>query len=1236
MWLNEAAANYKYLNNEPVKKAEEQLQIELNELKREIETNELVHGIGFNRSFTSVPVPKDAQLLAKERKLYIEKMLQVHDIRKPYIQAELMIEQNENCLKEEYTTESLPLILHQFFLDRISWSIQAKHAHLLRWKRFSEHTSIIEDMYINFKNRIGYILSDYNDSLKRSQRLSQARELLLATNSCTLAMNSIEIEDIEIYLRWLMSHFYSQKTFLQAVKLLEWLPYEIFFDSNSSNPILTNTNQSDSLSTNRTSRYKGSNSDRNDILDSIRQSTESNKNINSSSTGSLLINKFKYLDNIYLPSTNANVPRDEILNTVSYMFNQDQMPVHDNTLDYLMPRLRFLVNFYKIDYNLSRMQTSGDEMELFAAVNRKYRHLFTQQEHMKTFRTYDSIELLDENEIGSENWGADSSIHALKKESNWLDYIQLVPQKDSIYEKDISKLKQKHSIDQYLLSHNSFLEIKNDERVQEALRENSTLVKKQPNVEAVSVTTNITQFNTTSLWKKIFHNPNIDSKNDKPTDNLDLLNSNNESQVAKPISFRSKTNKKQDEFNFIENLQKLGLDDSKTNDQNLSNVQGSYLSFLLLRHLRIRDLKRQALGFLNFYRSIEKTITIYDGGLSLESSNYKRTSAQNYSKETPYGGNLGNHSYIFNTPKDFRLNEAEFMEFSEIENHDDFYSVDEKGFVHVQDQRGYFIMYDAALSDIKKLENELLMVASYYIAKDKETFEGPSSSKTKQQPSGSGQNINLGYYSHQNVDRFSVLLDIWSNEVNFLEMKKNLLEIYYEAYQNVFDKTEKRNLAQIITNIIHQRVRFDLHSDYFTQSYRLEISCLNKQCRIVKSILDRMIDEMRNYLEKVDDSKNGLPFTLIKKNPINLSSNLYGHTLKNFYLLEFHPCLASASRLPQAFKQAIEELAYFKSVQNVTERLILEQNFYNIYLDKLEKLDPPGYSFTPQIQKEIFNGTYIEDPILMSDFVQQGIKQVEETSKHKTRKEQTDALLKFMSNTLEMITIRHRLLSASFETETISKLYRRLAIEMGFEEFHMYLRYVQFDFAKYKENAGSPPPVFVSELNSEDSQIDRYVPNNLYLTINELEEGQIGRLSFKAKENIQHILRPGGLDNLQLILKLQLMHNNSLISSIMQANACLLSNNLAVRNNKNSIGLNNPGNSQTEEENYVNKFQENSMFNIKQFNNALGTSSNDNTPSIRISTNVSKLKKFSEAFISIQLEKVKYFFNYLKVSKYLS
>jgi hypothetical protein len=154
---DEASITYKYNNAQSVKEQEDHLKSELTELKREIETNELVHGIAFTRPFTSVPIPSDTDVLARERKFYIEKLLKVPDTRKPYIQADLIREQIEIANKLEFTLESLPLIMHQFFVDKMSWSIQAKHLHLLRWKRFSEHTSIIEDMFVDFRDRMGYL-----------------------------------------------------------------------------------------------------------------------------------------------------------------------------------------------------------------------------------------------------------------------------------------------------------------------------------------------------------------------------------------------------------------------------------------------------------------------------------------------------------------------------------------------------------------------------------------------------------------------------------------------------------------------------------------------------------------------------------------------------------------------------------------------------------------------------------------------------------------------------------------------------------------------------------------------------------------------------------------------------------------------------------------------------------------------------------------------------------------------
>ena len=50
-----------------------------------------------------------------------------------------------------------------------------------------------------------------------------------------------------------------------------------------------------------------------------------------------------------------------------------------------------------------------------------------------------------------------------------------------------------------------------------------------------------------------------------------------------------------------------------------------------------------------------------------------------------------------------------------------------------------------------------------------------------------------------------------------------------------------------------------------------------------------------------------------------------------------------------------KELVYYKNVINVNERLILEQQFYNTLLSKLEYMPDPGSSYTSQIQKEVKN-----------------------------------------------------------------------------------------------------------------------------------------------------------------------------------------------------------------------------------------------------------------------------------------
>ena len=98
-----------------------------------------------------------------------------------------------------------------------------------------------------------------------------------------------------------------------------------------------------------------------------------------------------------------------------------------------------------------------------------------------------------------------------------------------------------------------------------------------------------------------------------------------------------------------------------------------------------------------------------------------------------------------------------FMEFTQVENHDDYYSYDDNSDAtadeytpasagggdkrplvsitasrqrggadevpHVQDQNGFYVVYDAAVKDFDLLEDELMLLGSHYIEKHVETGE---------------------------------------------------------------------------------------------------------------------------------------------------------------------------------------------------------------------------------------------------------------------------------------------------------------------------------------------------------------------------------------------------------------------------------------------------------------------------------------------------------------------------------
>ncbi len=71
--------------------------------------------------------------------------------------------------------------------------------------------------------------------------------------------------------------------------------------------------------------------------------------------------------------------------------------------------------------------------------------------------------------------------------------------------------------------------------------------------------------------------------------------------------------------------------------------------------------------------------------------------------------------YSTNTHTSCSVDQAEFMTYMEVENHDDFYSFESPNQIRVWDQVGVAIVYDVALDDLSELESELLTLGSYYL-----------------------------------------------------------------------------------------------------------------------------------------------------------------------------------------------------------------------------------------------------------------------------------------------------------------------------------------------------------------------------------------------------------------------------------------------------------------------------------------------------------------------------------------
>ncbi|KAK4824337.1 hypothetical protein QYF61_013672 [Mycteria americana] len=565
---------------------------------------------------------------------------------------------------------------------------------------------------------------------------------------------------------------------------------------------------------------------------------------------------------------------------------------------------------------------------------------------------------------------------------------------------------------------------------------------------------------------------------------------------------------------------------------------------------------RVCLGILNYFRSVERSLTLSTAGLSFQAGRLipsaEDTSWVSAAKGGTDGfGGLSSQPYIHYTPADSKVHNAQFMEFAEVENHDSFHT------------------NDVALEDLKELENQLLLVASQDIEKDK-------SNVTCKQFSGS----NILGWAHASLDRCAVLLDLWTCETALLEKKCQLLDVYFEAYQHVLDPEERFALAQVITDILHKRPRFDLKLEYFINTYKDECICLQLRLQMLRDIVNQKIDAQREYVHKIWQEGQrggigefGLPYNVITKQLISLNTSCASvrPTWKNSYLLEFHPSLGLVCLIPKALEYLYQEFYSICRPKTASKASNLEKQALQLVVDEWLTMEKPETFYSSQIQKDLFVEVLIEDPVLAQE-ISLSLLEVGADEEKKIGRENQLFILGSFSMLLELATLRHRLTEVATESAWFDKAF---AMEAGFEEFHLYLRPVHFESASHREKADHLLPIFIASLLEDDSCVDK---------------------------------------NMQLILACQVIQKNALLAAVQQASFCYLvqppqtldikEGNVSLTSRSSSAsGRNSVSGSETEDQ-------------LLQATTLATSFSPGHSPGL-----LCTIKRPPEAFVSIQLEK---------------
>eukprot|EP00698_Gefionella_okellyi_P023644 TRINITY_DN8133_c0_g1_i2.p1 TRINITY_DN8133_c0_g1~~TRINITY_DN8133_c0_g1_i2.p1 ORF type:complete len:2292 (-),score=619.73 TRINITY_DN8133_c0_g1_i2:5038-11871(-) len=600
---------------------------------------------------------------------------------------------------------------------------------------------------------------------------------------------------------------------------------------------------------------------------------------------------------------------------------------------------------------------------------------------------------------------------------------------------------------------------------------------------------------------------------------------------------------------------------TKAGAQTEPAVPRRLLSYYYLRHAHLRDLRHKMIGILNYLRSVQRRLTIDKFGFAFELEEESDGSGAN----TERGSSVPAQHIAQGDPGMYMAKHADVMSFRGIQNRDDVYDFTEKG-IRVRDSFGVYIVYNAALDDMKQLEDEILRLGTHYINKIEQRTGGD-----KEAP-----------------DRVQMLVDAFESEMLYQEAKRKVVDCYLESYEHVCDPDNMARLATIINELLALRPRFDLTADYFMQSYASEIVSMGLHYNLVRDVVTACVEDETKVCQQLNTQLSAarpLPpqfgFADLPTSVQNVSLTRGGPQIG---ALDFYQCLAHVTEIPALLARTYSDLERVHQPQTALHasmlyRVMLQQSHveWRVTTEEMRLTERARVAGQAQsIMMQWTDASMSDDPATLDALVNDVLAALGPQAMAASRRgSSVDVLLRRSSvapasltaplpapsgqrfsiaiggdgrrssetlnlqsssngyqlycNAIEFVTLRKRLLDALYEVELLAVLYQTQSYAFGRE-----MRHLQLDSVNWESTgrAHEQPPEEPFSLQTSEVAISSTPTFQLKPAVLELDKALVESISFDTAAGIKALMTDDGLHLLRVAAQTQLSHAMLLLSAV--------------------------------------------------------------------------------------------------------